>query len=80
MRAGETIRYECGDCRFVFDLALDQVREAELAEELGAEVESLDPIEPTCCPFCGAGELRAVHDSPTQVPSTKPPDGGRGRI
>jgi ribosomal protein S27AE len=75
MRSNETVRYECGDCRFVFDLTLDPVREAELAEELGLEVEALDPVEPTSCPFCGAGVLRAVHDSPTQVPVTYPPGG-----
>jgi hypothetical protein len=75
MRAGETIRFECGDCRFVFDLSHDPLRQTELAEELEWKVDDLEPIEPTVCPSCGAGELRAVHDSPTQITATRPPDG-----
>ena len=69
MRAGETIRFECEDCRFDFDLTIDSVRETEVVEE----EEDLD-AEPSCCPFCGAGELRAVHDSPTHI-ATNPPGG-----
>jgi hypothetical protein len=76
MRAGETVRFECGECRFVFDLTLDPMSEADLAEELGLKVEELDPVEPTVCPFCGAGELRAVHDTPAHVPAKKPTDSG----
>jgi hypothetical protein len=74
MKPNETVRYECEDCCFVFDLTLDSVRETEVVEE----EEALD-AEPSCCPFCGAGELRAVHDSPTQVPAPDSPDGSRGR-
>ena len=73
MRAGETIRFECEDCRFIFDLTIDSVRETEYIEE----PEALD-AEPSCCPFCGAGELRVVHDSPAQVPATEPTDDSHG--
>jgi Zn finger protein HypA/HybF involved in hydrogenase expression len=75
MKPNETVRYECEDCRFVFDLTIDSVRETEFVEE----EEALD-AEPSCCPFCGAGELRAVHDSPAHIHEAKSPGDSRGQI
>jgi hypothetical protein len=66
-RAGETVRFECEDCCFVFDLTLDSVRETEFVEE----GEVLDDVEPICCPFCGDTDIRAAHDSPIQLPATQ---------
>jgi hypothetical protein len=68
MKRNETARFECGECRNVFDLSLDPFGEAEIAAEL--EVEALDDVEPICCPFCGDADIRAVHDSPIQLPAT----------
>jgi hypothetical protein len=73
MRSIEIVRFECGECRLAFDLCLVPVREAEIASELG--VETIDPVEPICCPFCGDGDIRAVHHSPIQAPATNPPGG-----
>jgi hypothetical protein len=67
MKASETARFECGECRIVFDLSLDPVREAAIAAELG--LDSLDDVQPICCPFCGDSDIRAVHDSPIHLPA-----------
>jgi hypothetical protein len=68
MKRNETARFECGECRIVFDLSLDPVREAEIAAEL--DVEALDDVEPICCPFCGDIDVKPVHDSPVVRPAT----------
>jgi hypothetical protein len=67
MKASETARFECGECRIVFDLSLDPVREAEIAAEFG--LKQLDDVQPICCPFCGDADLRAAHDTPIQLPA-----------
>jgi ribosomal protein S27AE len=63
MRANEVVRYHCGDCQVVFDLCVDHVRETEVTE--GAPVVEFGV--PTCCPFCGAGELTPQHDTAIRV-------------
>jgi hypothetical protein len=73
MKAGETVRFQCGDCRVVFDLTFDPVRDAEIAAKLGED--SLDGVEPCVCPISGADELRSVHDFRTHIAATRPPDG-----
>jgi hypothetical protein len=60
MKPNETIRFQCGDCQAVFDLCVDPVCAAEVAADLG--VDAIDTPESTDCPFCGAGELKALHD------------------
>jgi hypothetical protein len=68
MKSNETARFECRECRIVFDLSLDPVRESEISAEL--EVEALDDVQPICCPYCGDSDIRATHDSPIQLPAT----------
>jgi hypothetical protein len=63
MRANEVLRSHCGDCQAVFDLRLDHVREVEVT----GEPPLLELAEPTCCPFCGAGELSALHERAAHV-------------
>jgi hypothetical protein len=58
MKPGETIRFACGDCQIVFDLNISPP--SEWPEHL--ELDDLGDIEPTGCPFCGAGELKPLHD------------------
>jgi hypothetical protein len=58
MKSGETIRFSCGDCHIVFDLNVSPP--ADWVEQL--ELDDLDEIEPICCPFCGANELKKLHD------------------
>ena len=60
MKPGETIRFACGECQIVFDLSVSPP--SDWAEQL--ELDDLDDLEPTSCPFCGAaaGELRNLHD------------------
>jgi hypothetical protein len=65
MKPNETIRFQCGDCWAVFDLSVDPVWAAEVAADLG--VDTIETPEPSCCPFCGAGELQALHDSPERI-------------
>ena len=67
MKASETARFECGECRIVFGFSLDTVREAEIAADLGRK--ALDDVKPICCPFCGDGDIQAAHDSPVQLPA-----------
>jgi rubredoxin len=67
LKANETARFECGECRFVFDHSLEPVRKAEIAAEL--ELEHLDDVEPICCPFCGDADIRTAHDAPIQLPA-----------
>ena len=66
MRANEVVRFQCGDCQIVFDLCVDRERETEVVG--GPSV--ADFGEPTCCPFCGAGELTPVHDRAIWVAAT----------
>ena len=63
MRANESVRFHCGDCQIVIDLCVDHERETEVVE--GPPV--TDFGEPTCCPFCGAGELSPTHDRAIHV-------------
>ena len=60
MRLGETIRFACLDCQIVFDLNI--APPSEWPEQLG--LDDLDDIEPACCPFCGAAQLKHLHDRP----------------
>jgi hypothetical protein len=64
MKPNETIRFQCGDGQAVFDLCVDPVWAAEVATDLG--VDTIETAEPTCCPFCGAGGLKAIHDPPAR--------------
>ena len=67
MMPGESIRYACGHCHIVFDICMG-------AEDEGSEILTLDEkavpmdVEPTVCPFCGAGELRAKHEAAIHRP------------
>ena len=63
MKVGQVVRYLCGDCQVVFDLGVHGVRETEFADEPPVT----DFGEPTCCPFCGAGELTPLHDQAVRV-------------
>jgi hypothetical protein len=67
MKPNQTARFECGECQIVFDLSLGPVREAKIAAERG--LDHLDGVLPTCCPFCGSGEIEAVQDTPLQLPA-----------
>ena len=58
MKSGETIRFVCGDCHIVFDLNVSPP--SDWAEP--PALHDLGDIEPVCCPFCGAGELKHLHD------------------
>ena len=60
MKPGETIRIACGECKIVFDLCV--ARMSEWAEDFESATDTINDIEPTCCPFCVAGELRSLHD------------------
>ena len=60
MKPGETIRIACGDCNIVFDLCVAPT--SEWAEDFESATGTINDIEPTCCPFCGARELRSLHD------------------
>jgi hypothetical protein len=68
MRANEVVRFRCGDCQIVFDLCVDHERATEVVE--GPPL--TDFGEPTCCPFCGAGELTTLNDQAILIV----PDGG----
>ena len=63
MKAAEVVRFRCTDCQIVFDLRVDHEREIEFTEEPPVT----DFGEPTCCPFCGAGELTPLHDQAVRV-------------
>jgi hypothetical protein len=58
MKPNEVVRFRCTDCQIVFDLRVDHEREIEVVE--GPPI--IEFGEPTCGPFCGAGELTPVHD------------------
>lgn len=58
MKAGETIRFACGDCQIVFDLSISPP--SDWPEPL--ERDDLHAVEPICCPLCGSGELKPLHD------------------
>jgi hypothetical protein len=61
MKPGETIRFSCGDCQIIFDLNISPP--SDWAEQLDLDdLDYLDDIEPACCPFCGAAELKKLHD------------------
>lgn len=63
MKPGESVRFACGDCGIVFDLCVAPV--AEWPEWMD------DPpnmFVPSLCSFCGAAELRSVHDTAVNVP------------
>jgi hypothetical protein len=60
MKPGEIIRLACSDCQIVFDLSISPA--SDWPEHL--ELDDLDDIQPTCCPFCGAAELKKLHDRP----------------
>jgi hypothetical protein len=60
MKPNQPIRFHCGDCQAVFDLCVDSVWAALVAADLGTK--TIDTPEASCCPFCGAGELKALHD------------------
>ena len=63
MKPNETMRYACDDCQVVFDVAVAPVSEwAEAFDDDG----TVDVGEPLCCPFCGANELKTVHDQATR--------------
>jgi hypothetical protein len=67
MKPGETIRFACEDCQVVFDLCVAPL--AEWAEQIDEnDIEGGFQIgEPVLCPFCGSSELKATHDSATQL-------------
>jgi len=59
VRPGETVRFESGDCKTVFDLGVAPLAKWPQQFALGTEP---DIFEPTCCPFCGSEELKPLHD------------------
>ena len=62
MRISETVRIASGDYRIDFDLSV--APESEWAEQMDEDgLREVSP--PSCCPFCGAGELKALHDIPS---------------
>jgi hypothetical protein len=61
MKPSEIIRFACGDCQIVFDLCVAPL--SEWGEQ--PEIDNFSDIEPTCCPFCGVGELKKLHDRAT---------------
>jgi hypothetical protein len=63
MKVNEVARFRCGDCQVVFDLCVDRVSETEVTG--GPPVTNFGA--PTCCPFCGAGELTPAHDEAIRV-------------
>jgi hypothetical protein len=63
MKPSEVVRFHCEDCQIVFDLCVDHQRQVEVVEEASLT----DFGEPTCCPFCGAGELTSQHDTAIRV-------------
>jgi hypothetical protein len=64
MKAGQVVRYLCGECQVVFDLGVDHMREVD-----GYPIPPDTDFSPTLCPFCGAGEheLKPLNDQPVQV-------------
>jgi hypothetical protein len=58
MKLAETIRFSCLDCQIVFDLNISPA--SEWPEQLG--LDDQNDIEPACCPFCGAAQLKRLHD------------------
>ena len=62
MKPGETIRIACGECKIVFNLGVAPA--SEWVEDFESATGTINDIEPTCCPFCGAAacELRSLHD------------------
>jgi hypothetical protein len=67
MKPGETIRIACGECNIVFDLCV--APPSEWGEDFDSSTDTVNDIEPTCCPFCGAaaGELKDLHDRATRA-------------
>ena len=68
MMPGETIRYACVVCHIVFDICPSPVDEWAESYPEDESNEPFDLGEPTVCPFCGAGELRAKHDAAIHRP------------
>jgi hypothetical protein len=64
MKPLETIRYACGECLVTYDVQLAPVSEWLEPDDPDA-VGELD-YAPTCCPFCGSPEIKALHDRLTR--------------
>jgi hypothetical protein len=59
MKQNEPGRFLCGDCQAIFELRFVTVREIEFVEDSGAD--TIEASEPSCCPFCGACELKRLE-------------------
>ena len=65
MKPAETVRFTCEECQIVFDLCVAPV--SEWPEDYGDDNADGTNSTPTCCPFCGSGEVKAMNDTPVQV-------------
>jgi hypothetical protein len=59
MKPNEAVQFLCGDCQAIFELRFVTVRETEVVEDSGADI--IEAGEPSCCPFCGACELKRLE-------------------
>jgi hypothetical protein len=64
MRPGETVRYACRECLVAYDVCLAPTSEWAEAEDPDVP-EDID-YEPSCCPFCGSGDIKPLHDRPAR--------------
>jgi hypothetical protein len=63
MKPGETVRCTCRDCLMVCEIFAAPV--ADWPEELDEADANMEIGEPSICPFCGSGDLKANQVSTT---------------
>jgi hypothetical protein len=64
MKPLETIRYACGECLVAYDVQLAPM--SEWAEPDDPHAAGEIDYAPTCCPFCGSGDIKVLHDRPAR--------------